>query len=410
MKWVIFFSVFGFFLFSCDQNADNFIDENPPQLRTLSAEEESLIESSNSFVFELLNEINQQESDKDYFFSPLSVQYALAMTLNGSGNDTFDAIKAVLNNDELTETEINESYKTLTAFLLGIDKTVLLKIANSVWYREDLSVKEAFKIAIENYYDAGITGLDFNNPVAKETINGWVAEKTEDLITDLIDQIPNGVVIYLINAIYFKAEWQYKFDKNLTDKGLFILEDGSQIQTDMMQTNGAKIHYFRNTMLRLIDIPYGNGQFSMCILVPTYNHSLEDIISSLDRPSFSQWLDSSDTATSKIYMPKFKIEYKTLLNDILSNMGMAIAFTDGADLSRLFDEPLDLFISRVIHQAVIEVNEEGSEAAAATAVEIMETSLPPEPENITINEPFIFFIREKHSSAILFAGKLMDPR
>ena len=177
----------------------------------------------------------------------------------------------------------------------------------------------------------------------------------------------------------------------------------------MMQTKGAKIRYFRNDMLRLIDIPYGNGQFSMCILIPTFKHSLSDIIFSINESNFSLWLDSSDTATAKIYMPKFKIDYKTLLNDVLSNMGMAIAFTDAADFSRLFEEPLDLFISRVIHQAVIEVNEEGSEAAAATAVEIMETSLPPEPENITINEPFIFFIREKHSSSILFAGKLMDP-
>jgi serpin B len=176
-----------------------------------------------------------------------------------------------------------------------------------------------------------------------------------------------------------------------------------------MTSEGTKINYYRNEILRLVDIPYGNGQFSMTVLIPTWNYSLEDIISSLNESQYNEWIALSDTVTSKLTMPKFKIEYKTLLNDALTDMGMGIAFTDGADFSRLFEDPLDLFISRVIHQAVIEVNEEGSEAAAATAVEIMETSLPPEPENILINKPFVFLIREKHSGVILFAGKLMNP-
>ncbi len=403
--------IFGilFIFFSCINDANNFIDENPPNLRQLSFEEESLIESGNEFVFDLYAEISKRETTDNFFFSPLSVQYALGMTLNGADSTTFKAIRNALRNEELTEEDINKAAQSLTDFLLNVDKTTLIRIANSVWYRDDLTVKDAFKNAVIDYYDAGVQGIDFADPAAKDIINGWVAAKTENLIPDLIDAIPGNVVMYLINAIYFKAEWQHQFDKTRTEAGPFFLENGEQVNADLMYTEGAKIRYYRNEFLRLVDLPYGNGQYSMTILIPSLDHSLADIESSLSESDFNNWLSSSDTTTSEIVMPKFMIDYKTLLNDHLSDMGMEIASSPQADFSRLFQQDLGLMISRVIHQAVIEVNEEGSEAAAATAVEIVETSLPGEPEIITINRPFVFMIREKYSHSILFAGKLMDP-
>lgn len=395
-------------LMGCSENVDP-VDDNEPVLRDLTPQEESLILSSNEFAFDLFHELNDPVQTGNLFFSPLSVQYALAMTLNGSDQETYEAIREVLKNQTLNEQEINESYQSLTKFLLRIDKTVLLKIANSIWYRKDLTVKEAFKQAIQIHYDAGISGLDFSDPGARDEINGWVSNKTEGLIGDLIDQIPAGVVMYLINAIYYKADWKYQFDESLTQDGPFFLDDGSQIQTELMTVEDAQVGYYRNDNLRLVDIPYGNGQFSMTILLPSSNRTLKDLYDSFNENAFKNWVSQLQNAKSTLIMPKFRIEYKTLLNDALSSMGMGIAFTGQADFSRLFEEPLDLYISRVIHQAVIEVNEEGSEAAAATAVEIMETSLPPEPQIITINQPFIFMIREKFSGTILFAGKLMDP-
>ncbi|MBR9998832.1 MAG: serpin family protein [Cyclobacteriaceae bacterium] len=405
LVWVLLFLA----SFGCEKSGDPEINDNPPILRELSDGEISLIASSNEFVFDLFGEINTRESGGNFFFSPLSVEYALGMTLNGAGEDTREAIRRVLGNESLNEEGINASYETLTEFLLGIDKTVLLKIANSVWYRHDLTVKEAFKDAVQIHYDAEVAGLDFSLPSAKDEINGWVSGKTEGLIRDLIDGIPADAVMYLINAIYFKADWQYKFDKSLTDLSSFYLEDGNMTEIEMMTSDGAEINYFSNDYLRLVDIPYGNGQYSMILLVPVPEHSLEEITGSLDNASFTQWISSTTPGKSRLTMPKFRIKYKTLLNDDLSNMGMGIAFSSEADFSRLFENPLELMISRVIHQAVIEVNEEGSEAAAATAVEIVETSLPPEPDIIIINRPFIFLIREKHSGTILFAGKLTDP-
>jgi len=395
-------------LMGCGENVDP-VDDNEPVLRDLTPQEESLVLSSNEFAFDLFHELNDPVQMGNLFFSPLSVQYALAMTLNGSDRETYEAIREVLKNETLNEQEINESYQSLTQFLFGIDKTVLLKIANSIWYRKDLTVKEAFKQAVQIYYDAGISGLDFSDPGAKDEINGWVNNKTEGLIGDLIDQIPAGVVMYLINAIYYKADWKYQFDESMTQDGPFFLDDGSQIQTELMTVEEAEVGFYRNDNLRLVDIPYGNGQFSMTILLPSTNHTLEELYGSFNEEAFNNWVSQLQTLKSTLTMPKFRIEYKTLLNDALSSMGMDIAFTGQADFSRLFEEPMDLYISRVIHQAVIEVNEEGSEAAAATAVEIMETSLPPEPQIIQINQPFIFMIREKFSGTILFAGKLMDP-
>ena len=395
--------------FGCDNNGDPGINDNPPVLRELSDDEISLVASSNKFVFELFNEINDRVPGGNFFFSPLSVEYALGMTLNGAGGETWEAMHDVLGHEGMEENGINESYKSLTEFLLGIDKTVVLKIANSVWYRENLTVNQAFKQAVEEYYDAEVAGLDFGMPSAKDEINGWVSGKTEGLIKDLIDQIPPEAVMYLINAVYFKAQWQYVFDKTLTRDGTFLMEDGNRPEIEMMTSDGAEVGYYSDDLLSLVDIPYGNGQFSMTILIPAWDNSVDDISAVIDHQKFTQWTGTAITGKSKLTMPKFRIEYKTLLNDHLSDMGMGIAFTGGADLSRLFEDPLGLMISRVIHQAVIEVNEEGSEAAAATAVEIVETSLPPEPEIIVINRPFIFLIREKHSGTILFAGKLMDP-
>jgi serpin B len=227
----------------------------------------------------------------------------------------------------------------------------------------------------------------------------------------MIDQIPADVVMYLINAIYLKATWQYQFDKEQTEKQDFMLRDGGTVQADMMYSDGVKANYYANDQLQFVEIPYGNGQFVFSILLPYQPEQLNQIIQTLDMQTFNTYLEASDTATFKVYLPKFKIEYKTLLNEVLASMGMALSFSGGADFSDLFVEELDLFISRVLHQSFLEVDEEGTEAAAATVVEIMETSVGPgaKPEVIRVDKPFAFFIREKHSHTILFSGKLMDP-
>jgi serpin B len=393
----------------CSSDLINIDDGNEPNLRDLSQEELSLAASSNSFVFNLFRELDAAQQD-NLFFSPLSVQYALSMTLNGAKDETYDQIKEILECDDLNEHEINEAYQSLTDFLLNVDKEVLLSIANSIWYEEKLTAEEVFKKAMKEYYDAEIAALDFKSSGSVSTINNWVSNKTNGLIDKLIDSIPADAVMYLINAIYFKAEWKYKFDENATKEGPFFLENGNEINTLLMFSDDVTVNYHKNTLTEIIDIPYGNGQYSMTVLLPLEGKSTTDILELLDENEIQEWINNTISTEVELVMPKFKIEYKALLNDALSNMGMEIAFTDRADFTRLFVEKYGLMISRVIHKAVIEVNEEGTEAAAVTGVEVSLTSMPPEKLMLSINRPFLFFIREKHSGSILFAGKMMDPR
>ena len=397
----------AFISLSCSENNDCNCD--PPELREISATEESIISSSNDFSFDIFSRINQTTPNKNLFISPLSISTALSMTSNGAIGETKVGIKNTLHQSDLTDEEINTAYKNLADFLTNLDPKVIMQLANSNWYKDEYHIEEAFKTILLEYYDAEVKAADFSDAATKDLINGWIEDKTNGKIKDMLDQIPSNAVMYLINAIYLKATWQYEFDKDKTAKEAFYLADGSVVQTDMMDGKGVKANIYIDNEFQFVEIPYGNGQFVFSIIMPSDSENLNSLISDLNYEQFnSEMLQKADTGTFEVYLPKFKIEYKLLLNDILSSMGMAQSFGGNADFSNLFVEELSLFISRVLHQSFIEVNEEGAEAAAATVVEIRETSAGP-PSHLSINKPFAFLIREKHSNTILFAGKLLDP-
>ena len=383
----------------------------PPELRPISVAEELIIESVNDFAFDIFSRINTSEPDKNLFISPLSISTALSMTANGAVGETKNGIKETLHQNTLSDQEINEAYKSLVEFITELDPKVTMNLANSNWYKQEYHIEEAFRNILLDYYNAEVNAADFSDPATKDVINGWIEDKTNGKIKDMIDQIPPDVVMYLINAIYLKATWQYQFDKDKTDKMDFHLTNGSKVQTDMMYSDGVKANYYADQDLQYIELPYGNGQFVFSILLPKDPKKLDETINNLDVNQFNSFIEGADTSTFKVYLPKFKIEYKITLNDILAAMGMEQSFGGGADFGDLFVEELDLFISRVLHQSFLEVDEEGTEAAAATIVEISLTSIDPnaKPSVLYINQPFAFFIREKHSKSILFSGKLLDP-
>jgi len=394
---------------SCENNDCDCVP--PPDLRPIRAEEETIITSVNDFAFDIFKRLNESGTgNENLFISPLSISTALSMTANGANGETNDGIRQTLHLQDIPETEINNAYKTLVPFLTELDPKVAIKLANSNWYREELTIRNVFKQTLQDYYDAEVNPADFDDPATKDKINTWIEDKTNGKIRDMLDQIPAEAVMYLINAIYLKADWQYKFEKSKTEKKPFYLADGNTIQTDMMFSNGVEVTYFSNSTLQLIELPYGNGQFVFSVILPNNSSELDAIISSLDMAKYQSYIASSKTFSTQVRMPKFKITYKTLLNGVLSEMGMAQSFGN-ADFSRLFEESLPLQISRVIHQSFIELDEEGTEAAAATVVEVSFTSANPNPQplEISIDKPFAFFIRERHSNTILFAGKLLDP-
>lgn len=401
--------VLSFFFTSCSDQTD--CDCNTPELRPITAEEITIIEAANDFSFDIFARLNESDPDKNLFISPLSISTALSMTANAAVGETKEGIKSTLHQNDLTDNEINAAYKSLSEFLTNLDPKMVMQLANSNWYKDEYEIKNSFRDILLEYYDAEVKAADFKDSGTKDLINGWIEDKTNGKIMDMIDQIPTNAVMYLINAIYLKATWQYQFEKEKTDKQNFYLRDGSSIKTDMMYSEGVKATAYFQEGYQYVELPYGNGQFVFSILMPKQSEKIDDWIQSLDFNLLNDMILEADTGTYQVYLPKFKIEYKVMLNEVLAAMGMEQSFGGNADFSDLFDEDLSLFISRVLHQSFIEVDEEGTEAAAATVVEIIETSAGPgaNPSVIFINKPFAFFIREKHSNTILFAGKMLDP-
>lgn len=397
------------FVSSCGDQADCECD-NPSDLRSITAGEEQIIESNNNFAFDIFARINEVEINKNLFISPLSISTALSMTANGAKGETKNGIKNTLHQADLTDAEINEAYKTLVEYITELDPKVTMTLANSNWYKQDYHIEDKFREVLNDFYDAEVIAADFDDPGTKDQINTWIDNKTNGKIKDMLDAIPSNAVMYLINAIYLKSTWQYQFDKERTEKMDFALMDGSKIKTDMMFSEGVKVSTYSNQELQYIELPYGNGQFVFSIILPKNPGKLNEIIDNLEIQQFNNFIDNADTSTVQVYLPKFKIEYKLLLNTLLMDMGMEQSFGPNADFSDLFIEELWLAISRVLHQSFIEVDEEGTEAAAATIVEIIELSAGGGSKpTIIVDQPFAFFIREKHSKSILFSGKLIDP-
>jgi serine protease inhibitor len=301
---------------------------------------------------------------------------------------------------------INNSYKNLTEALLSIDSRILLSIANSVWTEKNFVVKKPFTDILTGYYSAESKSFDITDTKVPSQVNSWIESKTNGLIKNMVDKLDSRTVMLLINAIYFKGKWNSQFDKANTVQKPFVKYGGVKVDVPMMkQKTDYKV--FTGEGFVLAEFPYGQGNFVMDLILPDEGIELNNIIKSITDKSFKGWLTAMNKREVDLSFPRFKYGYKKQLNEILSNMGMGIAFTGFADFSNISGIPL--MISEVLHQAFIETNEEGTEAAAATVVGIMTTSMPPAPLVMNIDHPFIYIIRETTTNSILFIGKVADP-
>jgi serpin B len=306
----------------------------------------------------------------------------------------------------LTPEMINNSDKNLTEALLKVDKRVLISIANSVWTENNFVVKKPFIDILTQFYNAESESFDINDPLVPKQINSWIESKTNGLIKNMVDQLDPRTVMLLINAIYFKGMWKSQFDKANTVQGSFYKPGGITAQVPMMkQTSDFKIYNGEGFTLAVF--PYGQGNFVMDVILPDENDGIKNIIQLLNGTSFKGWLNLLYERKTELTFPRFKYGYKKELKDILTDMGMGIAFGDNADFSNL--AALNLQLSFVLHQAFIETNEEGTEAAAATVVGVIATSMPAGPFIFNLDHPFIYFIRETSTNSILFMGKVVDP-
>lgn len=394
-------------LSACQKDAAAPGGDNTPNLRPLTAAEVKTVASSNDFAFRAFSTLRAKEAATNLFISPLSISSAITMTYNGTDGTTKQAIKETLGFAPQTDTEINESFKMLAELLPNIDKNVKFTTANSIWHGQQYQLQAPFVSKNVTYFDAMVKGLDFSSTGSKDVINNWVKNKTNGKIESLIESTNADDVMYLVNAIYFKGTWTYQFDKQLTRRADFHKEDGTSVSTDFMTLKNGQYAYYADATKQVIDLPYGNQQFSMTLILPAASKTVADITPELNSANLSTWLAGAHTSSLELRLPKFKMEYKKELKEALTQLGMGIAFSDQANFSQMIQGTKSgLQISKVLHKTYLDVNEEGTEAAAATSVGIITTSLP---SSITADRPFVFLIREKSSNVILFIGQLMAP-
>ncbi|MCY3809048.1 MAG: serpin family protein [Gemmatimonadetes bacterium] len=370
--------------------------------RPLTAGEIEVIRASNRFAFDLLAQANR--ADENLFLSPLSASMALGMTMNGADGETWDQMRDVLGFGNLAEEEINSSYKSLVELLVGLDPTVETAIGNSVWTRSGFPVYPDFLNAVREDFDAEAVELDFRSPSALKRINEWVRDATRGRIEDIVDVIPANAVMYLLNAIYFKGSWTLPFDPSHTRTEPFHLDDGSTQNVPLMALDGT-LSYQSNSRFQAVDLPYGGRAFAMTVLLPRQGVSVDTLAATLDAGEWEDIADGFSDARMQLFLPRFRMSYERTLNGDLAALGMVDAFDPArADLTRL--SPVEpLYISEVKQKSWVDVNEEGTEAAAVTSVVVV-TSQPPE---FRADRPFLFFIRERLSGTILFAGKFASP-
>ena len=403
IKYIFLLICVGFIFSSCDKSPT---DPGNEDVRDLTPVEKNIVESDNIFGLKLFQNLVNDEKDKNVFISPLSVSMALGMTLNGADSETKQAMQQTLEVAGLTDEQINQSYQSLMELLTGLDPKVQFQIANSIWYRSTFSVEQPFIDVNKQYFDAQVSGLDFNDPSSVNVINSWVNDNTNAKIDKIIDQINPMTVMFLINAIYFKGTWTYQFEEENTVESPFYLPDNSEKMCHLMKIAGT-FNYFSNDKLKAVDLPYGDKEFSMTLILPQENHEIDDIIGELNNTNWNSWIGQFGESDGEIFLPRFKLEYEKTLNDVLAQLGMGIAFTGQADFTRI-NKGGNLFISEVKHKSFVEVNEEGTEAAAVTSVEVSLTSVG-SGFIFRADRPFVFVIREKNSGSILFIGKIVDP-
>jgi serine protease inhibitor len=368
------------------------------------------IQSSNDFGIELFRQIAETD-EQNLMFSPLSASTALSMLLNGCAGDTYTQLQGTLNYPAgMTISDINEAYKSLVDQLLKADPKVKFTLANAIFYRNGFIVKQPFLNTINNDFKATVEGLDFAAASALTTINKWASDNTAGKVPEVLDEISADAVMFIMNALYFKGDWSYQFDKSETQDRSFYPDDGSTVSVSTMNSEvGAKVVYGIN--YKAVEMPYGRTNFTMIVIVPT--ETLGAFYTSLNPQvwnSITLGFDETDEFGKLIVrMPKFKFSYEKYLNQQLQAMGMVDAFIPyQANLSGISDQ--SIFVSFVKQNTFVEVDEQGTEAAAVTTIGINLTSMPPQPTQFIIDKPFIFAIRERTTNTLLFIGQVTNPQ
>lgn len=374
-----------------------------------------VVEGNHKFAFDLYSQVGK--GDGNLFFSPFSISTALAMTYAGARGNT-EAQMAQTLHFLLSQEHLHPAYSGLMQELQAqqTQSGFELSIANALWGQSGYEFRKEFMDITAEYYDAGFKEVDFvkDTEQARETINRWVEAKTRDKIKELIKPaiLTDLTRLVLTNAIYFKGKWMSQFKKEMTRPEPFELMSGEKIEVPMMNQT-RELNYSEDETAQILEMPYEGNQLSMVIFLPKEKKGVKDLESLLGAETFKDWVSALHKQDVIVSLPKFKMTFEFFLNEALKALGMTDAFdTELADFSGMTPDPVGLYISEVIHKAFVDVNEEGTEAAAATAVVMVRmTAALPDPKPVfRADHPFIFIIRVQNSDSILFIGRVMDPR
>ncbi|MBN1233861.1 MAG: serpin family protein [Candidatus Coatesbacteria bacterium] len=364
------------------------------------------VESSNSFGINLLKEIIKRDNGKNIFISPASISICMSMVYNGADGKTREEMGNAMQLGGLNPEIVSKSFGGLIKKTVVSDKDTELLIANSIWLKKGMEFRKDYLDDISGFYKARLD----NFTTDPKPINDWVSENTKGLIKKVIDDVKASLCV-IVNTVYFKSEWKYKFDKSLTRDADFMTTKGKKKHKQMI-SDDLSLRYFRGEHFQSVSLPYKGDRLSLVLFLPDQDYSLEKFQSDINSYNYEKWISSMRTKLVQIYMPKLKLTYNIdNLKDDLEPMGMKTAFTNDAQFSRMSVFPLK--ISRIIHKTYLELNEEKTEAAAVTAIDMpagcAPEKEPPKPIVLVFDRPYFFVIKDNSTNLILFMGSIAEP-
>lgn len=375
-------------------------------LRSLSESDRQVIEKDNIFGINLYSDLASDSIEGNLLISPLSVSMVLTMAYNGARGTTETAMRTSLGHIQIDKEKINNLYKKLLPALSRSDADVEVTIANSIWSQQGFTLEKEFTELNHGSFGADIVPVDFRDVATPAVINLWAKEKTQGLIKEIIQPPLNeNLKLVLVNALFFNGKWSHPFNPKATISGLFRKEDGTEKSVAMMTAQGT-FHCFDDGAVRGLRLAYGDSLFSMILILPPQGENISQFLGELTIEKWKQWMASFAPQDGKIFVPKFKFEFSRSIVEDLKRLGMEEAFAEGADFSGIHSQG-GLFLSEVRQKTFIKVDEEGTEAGAATSVGINPTGDPK--ELIRLNRPYVFAILEKSSGALPFLGWVKEP-
>jgi len=386
----------------------------PPKETTQPVQITDEIRAANTqFALTMLQQLDDPNADDNLCISPLSLSLALSMTLNGAEGETYDAIAKTLGYTEQKLDAVNAQSRALSRLLKPDDKSITVHMANGLWVQQGFPLKPDFLRALLSYYETRTETVDFLKPeAAANAINAWVKEQTQGLIEKLFQagDFDAQTRLALVNTLYFEGAWQFPFPKDATSDAPFYLESGATKQVPMMRLS-ERLPYLRGEGFEAVALPYGEGDYRFYLFLPDKGRTVADLRKQLTPENWGKWLGAFRVVQGSVQMPRFKIEAKYDLKPPLSALGMGVAFDpDRADFSRIADvAPERLFIQKAIQKVVVEVDEEGTKAAAATGITVGVTSVPVDQFSLVVDRPFLFAIVHQPTGTVLFVGVVRQP-